>query len=135
MAGTKRRGSSHPGIEVRHSARCARSSGAGRCTCSPSTGQVHSRREKRWLKRSFDTLAEAKAWRAEADVALRRGATATPTVAELAEAWVAGARSGAIRNRSGRRLQAAHGAQLRGGIAAAGAAGAGRGPPVGADVG
>lgn len=63
-----------------------------------------SARESKRIYRAFPTLAAAKAWRADAQVALRRGtvrAGSTPTLHESAEAWLAGVRSGAIRNRSG----------------------------------
>jgi len=56
------------------------------------------------LRKTFGNLAEAKAWQAEAQVALRAGTlTAAPrvTLAAAAEAWVAGAQAGRIRNRSG----------------------------------
>jgi integrase len=54
--------------------------------------------------KTFTTLAEAKAWRSEAQVALRRGtmrAGSSGTLREAAGAWLEGVKSGAIRNRSG----------------------------------
>ena len=102
MAAAKR--SNHPGIEVRHSKTCPVAEG-GRCACSPTyRAQVYSKRDGRTLRRSFRSLAEARAWRADAQVALRRGAISTtpaPTLAEASGAWLEGARSGAVRNRSG----------------------------------
>jgi integrase len=62
------------------------------------------RRERRPIRRTFDTLEEAQAWRREAQVALRKGALRAPsqlTLAEAAEAWLEGAKAGVIRNRSG----------------------------------
>ena len=59
--------------------------------------------------KAFPTLAEAKAWRADTQVALRRGtmrAAATVTLREAAEALLAGIRSGAVRNRQRSSLQA-----------------------------
>lgn len=49
-------------------------------------------------------MSEAKSWRADAQVALRRGtmrAGSTGTLREAAEVWLEGVKSGAIRNRSG----------------------------------
>jgi integrase len=49
-------------------------------------------------------MAEAKAWRADAQVALRAGTLSgarSATLTEAAAAWVAGARGGSVRNRSG----------------------------------
>jgi integrase len=54
--------------------------------------------------KTFASLAEAKAWRTDAQVALRRGtmhAGSTGTLREAAEPWLEGVKSGAIRNRSG----------------------------------
>jgi hypothetical protein len=62
-------------------------------------------RGKRLFK-TFPTVAESKAWRAEAQVALRQGtmrAGSSGTLRGAAEAWLDGARSGAIRNGSGHR--------------------------------
>ncbi len=100
---TKRR-ARHPGIEVRHARNCAAARG-GRCSCSPSyRAKVWSARDRRTIRKSFRSLAEAKAWRADAQVGLRRGTISAPrpiTLAQAAGAWLAGARAGAIRNRSG----------------------------------
>ncbi len=65
---------------------------------------MFSARENRKLRKTFSTLAQAKAWRADAQGALRRGsitAAASPTLEAAATAWLAGARAGAVRNRSG----------------------------------
>jgi integrase len=65
---------------------------------------VWSARERTRLFKTFATLAEAKAWRSEAQVALRRGtmrAGSSGMLREVAEAWLEGVKSGAIRNRSG----------------------------------
>jgi integrase len=94
----------HVGILVRHVKACATRLG-GRCNCRPTyQASVWSAREGRRIKRSFPTLAEAKAWRAEAQSAIRRGTMRAPsqlTLGEAAEAWLSGARDGSIRNRSG----------------------------------
>jgi integrase len=98
----------HPtGIRVRHARNCpAAHSREARCKCSPSyEASVYSQREKRKLRKTFPTLAEAKAWRADATGAVRRGtmrARSTTTLREAAEAWIDGAKAGTIRDRTGR---------------------------------
>jgi integrase len=65
---------------------------------------VYLKREGRKLRRTFPTLAAAKAWRAEAVTAANKGALRTPGPATLREAWQAwyeGAKAGTVRNRSG----------------------------------
>ena len=92
------------GIRARHSRTCP--APAGRCTCRPSwEASVFSQRDNRKIRKTFPTLAAAKAWRADALSALGRGQLRAPThttVAEAAEAWLAGAEDGTIRNRNGR---------------------------------
>ena len=69
---------------------------------------VYLKREGRKLRRTFPTLAGAKAWRAEAVTAANRGALRAPqptTVREAWEGWYTGARAGTIRNRSGNRYK------------------------------
>jgi hypothetical protein len=56
------------------------------------------------LRRTFRREAEAKTWRADAQRALDRGVLRAPkptTVSEAWKAWYAGAKTGAITNRSG----------------------------------
>jgi hypothetical protein len=56
------------------------------------------------VRRSFDRLDEAKGWRADASVGLRKGTMCPPariTLNEAADAWLEGAKAGTIRNRSG----------------------------------
>jgi integrase len=93
------------GIEVRHERRCPAGEDGRRCGCSPSyRASVYDARTRRRLKRTFPTLAEARTWRSEAVVALRRGeatAALTLTLAEAWALWLVGARAGAVRNRSG----------------------------------
>jgi integrase len=100
--------SQHEGITVRHLNRCA-SRSEGRCNCRPAyQASVWSAREQKRIKKSFKTLAEAKAWRAEAQTAIRRGTMKAPsqlTLRAAAGAWVAGARDGSVRNRSGDRYK------------------------------
>jgi hypothetical protein len=60
------------GITVRHATRCA-SKGGERCDCRPGyQAQVFSQRDQRTIRKTFRTLSEARAWRAEAHSALRR---------------------------------------------------------------
>ncbi|HKP90729.1 MAG TPA: site-specific integrase [Thermoleophilaceae bacterium] len=100
----EKRTSRHTGIAVRHRSRCLSRAG-GRCNCSPSyQAQVWSARDRFPIRRSFPTLAAAKAWRADAQAALRRGTLRAPTkttLQEAAEEWLAGARAGSIRTRGG----------------------------------
>ncbi|MGH7481432.1 MAG: tyrosine-type recombinase/integrase [Longimicrobiales bacterium] len=60
--------------------------------------------EQKRIRKTFHTLAEARAWRSEAQTAIRRGTLGAPsqtTLREAADAWLEGARAGSIRNRSG----------------------------------
>lgn len=93
------------GIEVRHRKGC-RSLSGGRCGCDPSY-RVHvwSNRERARIRKTFRTLAEAKAWRSDALVAERVGSLRAPdpqTVREATTAWLEGAEAGSVRDRSGR---------------------------------
>lgn len=92
------------GIEIRHTTRCATRAGR-RCNCSPRyRAHVWSEREGKRVRKSFRTLAEAKAWRIDARAAVRAGLLRAPsprTIEDAALAWLDGAQVGAIRNRSG----------------------------------
>jgi integrase len=92
------------GIRVRHSRSCKSTSG-GRCNCRPSyEASVYSARDGRKIRRTFPTLAAARAYRSDASSALRKGTLRAPsatTVRDAAEAWLAGARDGSLRTRSG----------------------------------
>ncbi len=91
-----------PGIEPRH-ARSCRSKDGGACNCSP-RWQATVGRGKGRRYRTFGTKTEAKAWRAEATVALRKGTAKAPMKVTVADAWettLAGMRDGKVRNRSG----------------------------------
>jgi integrase len=96
--------SRHPGITIRHSRRCGVHDDRP-CSCTPSyRAEVWSARDGRKIRKDCRTLAEAKAWRADAMREIRLGtrrASAPLTVAAAAEAWLTGARAGSIRNRSG----------------------------------
>jgi integrase len=92
------------GIEVRHRKACESRRG-GRCNCDPTyQASVWSARESKRIRKTFATLAEARAWRAETQTGVRRGTLRAPahtTVAEAAEELVAGMMSGRVRTRSG----------------------------------
>lgn len=92
------------GIEVRHRKGC-RSHSGGRCGCQPSyRAIVWSNAERKQIRRTFPTLAEAKAWRSDAGTAVRKGVLRAPaptTIREAWEAWLEGAKAGLIQNRSG----------------------------------
>jgi integrase len=92
------------GIEVRHKKACASRRGV-RCNCDPAyQASVWSARESKRIRKTFATLGEARAWRAETQTGVRRGTLRAPahtTVAEAAEELVAGMRSGRVRTRSG----------------------------------
>jgi integrase len=92
------------GLRARHSQGCSGARG-GACICSPSwEAWVFVPREKKKIRKTFPTQAAAKAWRADAQVALRKGTLRTPsrvTLREAAAKWIDGARVGLIRTRSG----------------------------------
>ena len=92
------------GITIRHSRRCASREGR-RCNCDPAyQAQAYSRRDGKTLRKTFPTLAAAKAWRVDAQAAIRRDRLRGPsavTVAEAGAALEAGMKDGSIRNRSG----------------------------------
>jgi integrase len=93
------------GIRKRHSKGCLGVAGE-RCTCSAGyEASIYLKREDRKLRRTFERLGEAKAWRAEMTAASSRGEIRTPTkrtVREAGETLLEGMASGAIRDRSGR---------------------------------
>jgi integrase len=92
------------GVQLRHQRACPTRHGQA-CTCTPTyQAQVWSRRDRRPLRRTFTTLADAQAWRQEAHVSLRRGdlrAPTTHTLREAAREWLDAAEAGVIRTRSG----------------------------------
>ncbi len=96
------------GIDVRHRTTCATRSG-GKCNCKPAyQASVWSARDQKRLRKTFSTLSAARAWRAEAQTAIRRGTMRSPvaiTVREAGEELVEGMRSGRVRTRSGDRYK------------------------------
>ena len=98
------RKSSHEGIDVRHSRSCGSRNGDG-CDCKPTyQAHVYDKRSRRRIRKTFETVTDAKEWRRDAMTALKRRTMKPPsklTLREAAGAWVAGAKEGTIRNRSG----------------------------------
>ena len=92
------------GVRLRHGKTC-RSREAGPCSCTPSYEAFVALGERGVRKRkSFATLAEAKAWRARGVVAAADGLlrpSTTTTVREVAEETIDGIERGIVRNRSG----------------------------------
>src|SRR5215210_7672369 len=92
------------GIVARHARRCAGQTG-GVCDCRPAyQAQVFSRGDRKTIRKTFATLADARAWRAETKTALNRGTLRAPTrttLAEAAEEWLRAAHAGVVRTRSG----------------------------------
>jgi len=92
------------GIEIRHARSCASRSG-GRCGCTKTyQASVWSKRENKRIRKTFSTLAGAKAWRSDAYGAVRRGQMRSPvtvTLREEAEDWLRNAAAGLIRKRGG----------------------------------
>jgi integrase len=93
------------GIVIRHARACASDGGDGRCDCRPGyQAQVYSAAERRTIRKTFRTLADARAWRAETKAALERGSLRAPsrqTLEQAAKDWLKAAKEGVIRTRSG----------------------------------
>jgi len=93
-----------PGVEVRHARGCAALNG-GACGCDPTyRAWAYDHNAKKKVRKTFPTMSAAKQWRADAIGEVRRGklrAAPAVTLRQAAEAWLAGARDGTIRNRSG----------------------------------
>jgi integrase len=94
----------HVGIVVKHRAGCAHERD-GRCNCTRIyQAAVWSARDGKRIRKHFRSLREAKSWRAESYGKLHRREMRAPsamTLGQAAERWLAGAREGSIRNRSG----------------------------------
>jgi integrase len=94
----------HVGIVVKHRAGCASKRGA-RCNCRRVyQAAVWSARDAKRIRKHFDSLTDARAWRAESYGKLRRRELRAPspmTFAQAAERWLEGMRAGSIRTRSG----------------------------------
>ena len=92
------------GIVVRHSRSCSSRDGLG-CSCRPSyQAQVWSAKEHKTIRKTFRDLADARAWRQDSQVALRKGLLRSPshtTLSEAAAEWLTAAKTGLVRTRSG----------------------------------
>jgi integrase len=97
------------GVRKRHARDCATHRGSSRCSCRPTfEAWIAAGARGQKMRRSFKSEAAAKAWRAEAQVAINRGelrAGTSTTVREAAAGLRAGMESGTIRNRSGDRYK------------------------------
>jgi integrase len=94
------------GIRQRHGLTCH---AKGRCPC-PWEASVGLGRAGKKIRKTFPTLAEAKAWRVDAMADAGRGKLRAPTattVRQAAEEFLAGARDGSIPTASGRRYKPA----------------------------
>ena len=94
------------GITARHAKTCRSREGGGRCSCSPTyQAQVFDGRTGRRISRTFPSKAAARTWRQDALVAVRNGklAEAQPktTMKQACDAWIADARKGIVRTKSG----------------------------------
>jgi integrase len=100
----RRRRSRFEGIVLRHSRSCASREGT-RCSCDPSyQAQVWSAKEHKTIRKTFRDLGDARAWRQESQVALRRGLLRSPsqtTLAEASQEWLLAAEAGIVRTRGG----------------------------------
>jgi hypothetical protein len=91
------------GIETRHARACASRDGSG-CDCTP-TYQAHvfDVRNGRRIRKTFKNRSEAKTWRQDTVVAVRRGeipaTTTLLTVGAAVEAWIDAAKAGTVRTR------------------------------------
>jgi integrase len=89
---------------VRHRRICRVHAGGG-CSCDPGyQAQVYSPRDGKPIRKTFRSVAEARAWRLESQVAVRKGVLRSPsqtTLTEAAAEWVAAAEQGIVRTRSG----------------------------------
>jgi integrase len=93
----------HPGIYRRHRRSCT----GGKCSC-PFLATVYSARERKLIRRQFDTLGAARTWQQDARPAVRKGELKAPTrttVKEAADELIEGMKSGAILDRSGTRYK------------------------------
>jgi integrase len=96
------------GITLRHRSSCATRSNRP-CDCRPRyQAQVYSPRDRRTLRKTFGSLADARTWRSETHTALTRGTLRAPnrtTLEQAAEEWLRAAEAGVVRTRSGDRYK------------------------------
>jgi integrase len=91
-------------IKKRHSGNCPAKRGK-RCSCNGGyRAEVYSPRDKKKIRKTFAHRADAQSWAAEVKREVDHGTLRAPTrrtLGEAANAWLAGAEAGTIRNRSG----------------------------------
>ena len=92
------------GIYHRHSSRFT-GGFDGPCDCHPTyQAQVHSAKDRKPVRKTFRTLAEARRWRHRAKESLRKGELSAPSSTLLRDAagqWIGDAEAGIVRTRSG----------------------------------
>src|SRR5438132_649868 len=97
-----RRRRPHEGIQTRHARGCPTLTGKG-CACTPSyQAQVWSAVDQKPIRKTFASLAAAKAWRQDSQVALRKGTPRAPSptcLNEAADEWLTAAQAGVVRTR------------------------------------
>ena len=96
------------GVRIRHSRSCQARDG-GACECSPSfEAAAYAKRDGKKIRKSFGSVAEARKWRTAMLKLAHDGGLRAPsatTFREAAELWLAEARVGAIRTKSGDRYK------------------------------
>lgn len=92
-------------IEVRHQKACRTQDDGVRCNCEPSyRAAVWSARDRKRIRKTFPTMAEAKRWRVDAEAAVGKGSLRVArktTLRAASEEWLEAVKSGVGRNRSG----------------------------------
>ncbi len=100
----EQRRSRYEGIVLRHGRGC-RSRDGDRCSCDPSyQAQVWSAREKTTIRKTFRSLGDARTWRHESQIALRKGqlrSSSQTTLKQAAAEWLVAAEAGFVRTRTG----------------------------------
>lgn len=94
------------GIQMRHARGCPTSADRdARCRCKPRyRAEVYDQRERKKIRKTFPTMAAAKAWREDTSGGVRRheiSAAAPVTLRVAAQEWLDGAKAGTTRTRSG----------------------------------
>lgn len=91
------------GIRARHADSCRAPDGT--CDCAPTfKAEAFDPKAERRIYRTFPTITAARRWRQDAYSALRAGTMSAdhgPTLQQAGTAWLAAARAGIARNRSG----------------------------------
>ena len=106
MAATRRRDRSLEGIEVRHQRSCVTAANEKRkCDCDPTYRPWVMVDGRRVRGRATSSIAEARGWRHDANIAARRGREVdrgtTAPLRQVVETWLVAAKAGTIRTRSG----------------------------------